>query len=208
MKLSPYSVLLLALAVISGLVVLLGYWIELPGLAALRNLLIGWAATLAGVAILVGILNLLSVHWAKISQPRPGGGYSLALLITFVLTLLVALVDTPTGNWSLWIFRYVQLPVEASLLALLAITLVVAIFRMLYRRFDWFSLVFIGTAILVLVGSTYLPQINLPLLYSFRNWLLQVPVVAGARGILLGVGLGVVAAGLRILFGSDRPYER
>jgi len=30
--------------------------------------------------------------------------------------------------------------------------------------------------------------------------------VAGARGILLGVSLGVIATGVRILIGSDRPY--
>jgi len=93
------------------------------------------------------------------------------------------------------------------LLALLAITLLVAVFRMLHRRFDWFSLVFIGTAILILVGSTYLTEVNMPVLQSLRTWLLQVPTVAGARGILLGIGIGVVATGVRILTGSDRPYE-
>jgi hypothetical protein len=30
--------------------------------------------------------------------------------------------------------------------------------------------------------------------------------MAGARGILLGVALGTVATGLRILIGADRPY--
>jgi len=28
----------------------------------------------------------------------------------------------------------------------------------------------------------------------------------GARGILLGVALGTLTTGLRILFGADRPY--
>lgn len=207
MRPQPFSVFLLVIAIASGLVVLLGYWINLPALATLRDLFVRWAATLAGIAVLVGILNLLYVHWLKVSQPKPGGAYSLALLIAFVLTFLVAIVDTPTGSWSLWIFRYIQLPVEASLLALLAITLLVAVFRMLHRRFDWFSLVYIGTAILILVGSTYLPEVNMPVLQSLRTWLLQVPAVAGARGILLGIGIGVVATGVRILTGSDRPYE-
>jgi hypothetical protein len=31
--------------------------------------------------------------------------------------------------------------------------------------------------------------------------------MAGARGILLGVALGTVATGLRVLLGIDRPYS-
>jgi len=30
--------------------------------------------------------------------------------------------------------------------------------------------------------------------------------IAGMRGLLLGVGLGTLAAGLRVLSGVDRPY--
>jgi hypothetical protein len=31
--------------------------------------------------------------------------------------------------------------------------------------------------------------------------------LAGARGLLLGIGLASLTAGLRILFGADRPYD-
>jgi hypothetical protein len=202
-----FPTFLLVLAAASGLIVLLGYWVDLPVLISVRDLLVRWAAILAGVAVVVGILNLLYTHWIKVSQPRAGGIYSLVLLIAFVITFLVVAVDTPTGSWSLWIFRYVQLPVETSLLAILAVILVVAAARMLVRRLDSFSLLFLGIAILILVGTTYIPGFDIPVLRSLRLWVIQVPVVAGARGILLGIGLGVVATGVRILLGADRPYE-
>ena len=203
-----FPIFLLILAVAGGVIVLLGYWVDLPALTAVRNVLLRWAATLTGVAVLVGILNLLYVHWLKVAQPREGGVYSLVMLIAFVITFLVVAVDTPTGSWSLWIFRYIQLPVETSLLAILAVLLVVAIARLVVRRPDSFTLLFLGTAILLMVAATYLPGFDIPVVRSLRDWIIQVPVVAGARGILLGIGLGVVATGLRILFGADRPYER
>jgi hypothetical protein len=31
--------------------------------------------------------------------------------------------------------------------------------------------------------------------------------VAGGRGILLGIALGSLVAGLRVLMGADRPYR-
>jgi hypothetical protein len=207
-KLRPYSIILLALAIFSGALVLAGTFISQPLLTIIREYLLRWAATLAGVAVLVGILNLLRVHWIKITQPKSGGGYSLVLLIAFIVTLMVAAVDTPTGNWSLWIFRNVQLPVETSLLALLAILLVVAAARLLYRKPDRYSILFLGVAILLLAGSTYLPGFDIPVIRSLRDWILEVPVLAGARGLLLGIGLGVLLTGIRILLGADRPYEQ
>jgi len=203
-----FPIFLLILAVAGGVIVLLGYWVDLPALTAVRSVLLRWAATLTGVAVLVGILNLLYVHWLKVAQPREGGVYSLVMLIAFVITFLVVAVDTPTGSWSVWIFRYIQLPVETSLLAILAVLLVVAVARLVVRRPDSFTLLFLGTAILLMVAATYLPGFDIPVVRSLRDWIVQVPVVAGARGLLLGIGLGVVATGLRILFGADRPYER
>jgi len=39
-----------------------------------------------------------------------------------------------------------------------------------------------------------------------RPFIAQVMAGAGARGILLGMALGTLTTGLRILFGADRPY--
>jgi hypothetical protein len=44
-------------------------------------------------------------------------------------------------------------------------------------------------------------------LTTFKEWILGVPSMASARGILLGVALGTVATGLRVLLGIDRPYS-
>jgi hypothetical protein len=39
-----------------------------------------------------------------------------------------------------------------------------------------------------------------------RPWITQVLALGGARGILIGVALGTLTTGLRVLFGADRPY--
>jgi hypothetical protein len=41
----------------------------------------------------------------------------------------------------------------------------------------------------------------------FRDWVVNVPVMAGSRGILLGIALGTIVSGLRLLVGVDRPYS-
>jgi len=47
---------------------------------------------------------------------------------------------------------------------------------------------------------------EIPILRNLLSAFHQVPV-AGARGILLGVALGSIVTGIRVLIGSDRPYN-
>jgi len=107
-----------------------------------------------------------------------------------------------------FIFNAIQLPVEASLMALLAVTLTYASIRLLRRRLNLLSVIFLLTALLVLFGTTSLPFLGeVPGLGGFmRQIITPIFATAGARGILLGVALGTLTTGLRVLLGADRPY--
>jgi hypothetical protein len=199
--------LLLAVIVMAiGLVVLLGFFIDLPVLSFLRAVFLRWAVILAAVAMLVGLFNLAAVHWRKMGSRQPGSFYSAVLLISMVVTLVIGLFFGPTSTWSLWIFNYIQVPVESSLMAVLAVVLAYASARLLNRRINLFSIVFLATALLILVGTATIPGLEVPGLTELRAWITQVPAAGGARGILLGVALGTIATGLRVLIGTDRPY--
>ena len=194
------------IAVISGVLVLLGYFF--PGVFGnIQSILIGWAIILAAFALLLGIFNLALVHWKKAGSDGPNRTYSIVLLISLFITIIVVSISGPTGSASLWIFNSFQVPVEISLLAVLAVVLVYAGARLLTRRPKWYTVLFLVTVLIVLLGSVplfFLGEVA-PLI-AVRSWLAQVPAVGGARGLLLGVALGTVATGLRILMGMDRPY--
>lgn len=194
------------IAVISGVFVILGYFF--PGsFGGIQSVLIGWAIILAAFALLLGIFNLAWVHWKKVSSEGKGHVYSIVLLISMLIMIVVAGISGPTSALTLWIFNNFQVPVEAALLALLAVILVYAGVRLLSRRPKWNSILFLVTVLLVLLGAVPLYFLGtIGPLNAVHDWLTQVPAVAGARGLLLGVALGTVATGLRILIGSDRPY--
>jgi hypothetical protein len=194
------------IAVAAGVLVLLGYF--LPGIfGSIQSVLIQWAIILAAFALLLGVINLVLVHWKKVSTKQPGNIYSVVLLLSLVLTVIVVSLSGPTGFWSLWIFNTFQVPVEISLLAVLAIVLVYAGARLISRRPKWYTVLFIVTALIVLLGSAPLFVLGeFTPLSALRTWLSQVPAMAGARGLLLGVALGTIATGLRILMGLERPY--
>jgi len=195
------------IAIAAGLLVLVGYFIEIPILLKLRSILLGWAVILAAAALFVGIINMLLVHRAKIKSKQKGSIYSLVLMISLVITLGLGLVLGTDHQIVNLIFTSIQLPVEASLLALLAVSLAYASIRLLRRRLNLLSIVFIVTALIILLGTVPLPFGEIPALGdTLRPFFSQVLAAGGARGILIGVALGVLTTGLRVLFGADRPY--
>ncbi|MBI5943792.1 MAG: hypothetical protein HY864_05435 [Chloroflexi bacterium] len=193
------------IAIAAGILVLGGYF--LPALADVQTLLLNWAVILAGTAALVGIFNLVSVHSDKIRRQEKGSGYSILLLISLVVTFLFAMILRPDHEAMDIILNGVIIPIEAALMGLLTVSLLYAAIRLLRRRADFMSLVFLVTAALLILGSATLPFGNMPVLGTFiRPWITQVLALGGARGILIGVALGTLTTGLRVLFGADRPY--
>jgi hypothetical protein len=195
-----------AIAIGIGIVVLLGYFLQADLLVNLRIVLLEWATILVAVALLVGVVNLFIVHFRKSAADQQNRINSIVLISSMTITLLVAGWFGPTHPYSLWIFNYIQIPVEASLLAILTVVLIYAGVRLLRRKPNLLTIVFIATAVIILLMSGALFGIDIPGMSELRIWIGKVPAVAGARGIILGVSLGIVAAGLRILMGADRPY--
>jgi hypothetical protein len=198
-----------AVAMAFGGVVLAGYFVEWQTLQELRLLFMRWAILLSATALLLGILNLLAAHMHKVTQQETGWPYSALLIIILLGTLVLGLLFGPDNRVVLSLFEYIQLPVEATLMALLAVSLAVAGVRMVARRRDVYSLIFILTALLVLLGTAPWPFGGGGMTAYFgwlRNWLAQVWAAGAARGIVLGIALGAVATGLRVLLGADRPY--
>jgi hypothetical protein len=195
-----------AIVISVGLIVLAGYFLDIPMLNTLQIVFLRWAALLGAVALIVGVFNLFNVHLRKINTGQKGSPYSLILLIALIATVLIVGFLGPTSFWSMWIFNYIHVPIESSLMAVLAVVMAFAGARLLGRRFNAFSIIFILTALFVLAGSISLSFVDFPVLAELRAWIERVPTTAGARGILLGVALGTVATGFRLLMGADRPY--
>ena len=205
------------IAIAFGFLVLVGYLFGVNAsgtpslLGQLESFILNVAVILAGFAVLVGIINLLIVHTGKVRLKQKGSVYSTILVVTLLVTFLLGLL----AHYNLSLIRSlyngaflsIQLPIETSLMALLVVTLTYASIRLLRRQLNLISIIFLTTAFLILVGTAPWPFLgDVPILGSLRAWIAQIPAGAGARGILLGVGLGTLTTGLRILFGSDRPY--
>lgn len=164
----------------------------------------------AAVAVIIGILNLLTVHWGRLRRLERGAFYSLVVIASAAAVIVVHFLDIRTNDAaekpiSGAIFEAVQVSLESALAGLMFFFLVYAAYRMMRDRVTISGCLF-TMAVLVILGG-WLPMRDLEALQNLREWLLEVPVTAGARGLLIGIALGTVTVSLRVLIGQERAYR-
>jgi len=191
-------------AIVSGVVFLLTYFIELGNV---RQYMLSWVTILTATALLLGLINLIQVHYKRV-QNNKNVINSTALFLSLIATFTVTLLFGPESQAGSWIFDNIIMPAEISLLALLSVTLTYAILRLISRRKNIYTGIFIFFFILTLTSLAPIFGKEFPFLQDkLGPWVIQVLASAGARGILIGVALGTIASGLRVLFGADQPFK-
>lgn len=199
------SVLSAIFAISAGIIVLLGYFLPIAPFPQLRSQLIEWAVVVGGMAVLVGIFNLIAVQMERIRTRQKGSSYGAVLVVALIVTFGLGLIGGPNASLMQFSVDAIMVPVEATLMAILAVTLIYASIRLLRRRADVMSVLFLVIALLTLILIMPTPIGPVP---GDQFFLLIVGMFSrgGARGLLLGVALGTMLTGLRVLFGADRPY--
>lgn len=198
----------------SGLIMLVGLASE-PGTmpADLADFTLQLISVTAALAVLIGIVNLVTVHLGRFVRSDHGWPYSIVVLITALGVIVLRILDR-ADVWpddlqgeevSARAFEAIQVSLESALGALVCFFLVYAAYRLMRREVTLWHVVFITTVIIVVAG--WIPLENTETLMNIREWLVTVPAGAGARGLLIGVGLGTLTVGVRVLVGQDRSFR-
>lgn len=200
------KILPITIAFLTGLTILAGYFFR-DALSPVLRIILDWFVLILGVASLIGIGILLRLHFNKILTSQKGAFYSFILILVFLLTLIAAFVLTLENDLFQGLILIVEIPVETSFLSITAATLLYTSLRFV-RTKGWtpMSIGFLVSAIASLIFNLGYIQaqpgtMGEALLLFFK----RLPKV-GARGILLGMAIGGLVMGLRLLTTMDRPY--
>jgi hypothetical protein len=213
----PKRLIATLIAGVAGLIVLIDFASAVPNLDQLARVVVEWAALLAVMALLVGLLSVTAGHLMRVLRRQPDWGYSLVLLAAMLVVIVSGtIVGLVPSGYTLFpsslveqpirdLFRAFYQPLASSFLALLAFFSLSAALRALRRR-TADALVIVIVALLVLALAA-LPQVAaLPVLDDTVRWISDYVALAGARGLLIGAALGAIVAGARVLLGFDQPY--
>ena len=197
------------IAIFFGLVTLVALLFDVSGLS---DVILGWASFLAAVALIFGVLNLLSVHLNRVFKERNlySGVLVIGMLVMFGAAIIDGLGNSDNVNT---LFNWLQAPLEAALASLLAVFLLLAGIQLLKRQRSRWAMLFSLSAIVMLLGQALLTSRLLPA--TIRQPINQVVevvqtvvVTSGIRGLLIGVALGSLLLSLRLLMGVERPYNK
>lgn len=178
------------------------YNVDIEALRNFTDLVLQVTTITIGLTVLLGVFNLLLVHIRRLSGRQKGMVYSLVLLASFALVVLTYVIERDS---SMVLLETVQVSVESALAGLLFFALVYGGYGILRQQITWPRILFVIVLLIVLVGT--LPIDGLGIITDMRDWLMDIPVSAGARGLLMGIALATLVTGVRVLIGVDRSYR-
>ncbi|KPK72564.1 hypothetical protein AMJ87_04385 [candidate division WOR_3 bacterium SM23_60] len=208
----------LVLVFVFGILGILPFIIPHPVVQNTNDFLLNvFLKILLAFALVLGLGSLLKVHMDKIKRKRENWQYSWVLIGTFIVTSIIGLfggvdgsgiLPTHIGSFSfdIWtIYNNVEVPLGATMFALLAFFMASAAYRA-FRARSFEATLLLISAFIVMIGVLPLGNRISPYIPSFAQWIMDVPNVAGQRGIQFGVALGAMATALKIILGIERSW--
>jgi len=208
----------LTLIFIAGLLGVISFVIPHPSYQVydewIRNDLL---RVLSAFAVVLALGSLIRVHFDKIRRKRRNWQFSWLLLIAFGASAVIGLfggvaadgvLPTAIGSFRFDIqtlYENIVIPLASSMFALLAFFMASAAYRAFRVRSTEATLLLVA-AFIVMVGVLPMGYSISKHLPGFVQWILNVPNVAGQRGIVFGIALGVVATSLKIILGIERAW--
>lgn len=193
----------LIVGILSSLVVLAAmFFIPLGG--GILSIVLNWVIIVAGMALLVAIASLVLTHLRFIVKGKKGFLLSLFLVISFLATLVFGFmrgVDDPV--FLEWVGAIIR-PIETALLGLLALVMMSAAMKIFSER-GWSALTVsfgVSAIIFLILGLGFLQNLNIPGLNEVITFVEGLPMI-GARGLLIGIGIGLLMMAFRVLFGME-----
>lgn len=169
------------------------------------NEITDWAQIIYAFALIVGVFGLIKYHLTRVSRRQEGWFYNFLTVASLaMMALLGFILGRGDGSPFMWIFNYMQAPMQASVFSLLAFFVASAAYRGFQARNIEATLLLLST-VFIMFGIASVGN-AIPPFSDIANWILMNPSMTARRGIFVGIGLGTIATSLRVILGVERTY--
>lgn len=197
-KEGPRIVLMLVTAVL-----VLDAYLKAPAIQYLAQTAKSFGAVLGAFALGVGATSLVLYHIDSISRKRETLFESVLLLASMAFMIVVGVLWTTKAPAYQFAFNYVLAPGGQTIFAILCFYIASAAYRS-FRVRSVEATILLMSAVLVMIGNVPIGKIIWSQFPLISRWLLNVPNVAGMRGITICAALGTIATTVRVLLGLER----
>jgi hypothetical protein len=171
-----------------------------------------WVPIIGAFALILGVGSLSRLHGHKVRNKAPNWPYSLAVLLPMYLLPVFALLlpasvgggMDPPGVYN-FAYMHIQVPIQSTMFSLLAFYIASAAFRA-FRAKSLLATLLLLTAVIVMMGQVPIGELLGSWFPKVGLWIIDFPNNAAKRAIGLGVGFGILATQLKIIFGVERNW--
>jgi hypothetical protein len=200
------------IVLVGGVLMIIQYFVPHQVSQEIYNYYLDWIVIVGSFALILGVGSLLRIHSHKVRRKAPNWPYSLAVIIPiYVVPIFALLVPSSFGGGqeapSVFHFSYVaiQVPIQSTMFSLLAFYIASAAFRA-FRAKSALATVLLLAAVVVMMGQVPVGELLGSWFPKVGQWILRFPNLAAKRAIEIGVGFGILATSLKIIFGVERNW--
>lgn len=187
-----------------GLVILLDFCIQNTILQRAATDLNNWAVVIGAFALGLGAYSLIVRHGRMIMRKRELWPYSVVLLVTmFVFVAMGLMTGSITSVGYSWIYTTIIQPISSTLYGMNAFFLASACYRAFKARSAQAAVLLLA-AIFLMLKNAPIGMVISPILPAIGQQIWDLAGATGMRGILIGIGVGTLALGLRVIIGQEK----
>jgi len=172
-----------------------------------------WGLIVVASTYVLGVANVLRLHGDKLRRRSADWPYSIVLIVCLVGMAALGIGHDHEGEASpfIWLYNNIYDPLSSTMFALLAFFITSAAYRAFRARSTEAALL-LAAAVLVMLGQVPVgaaiwgPDSFLGGFPGLKDWIMDVPNLAGKRAILMGAALGAISTGLRVILGLERAH--
>ncbi|RKZ24623.1 hypothetical protein DRQ20_06735 [bacterium] len=195
----------LVVAFIMGFAMIFQYFIPHPLSQKFYEIMVQqWLIIISIFLYLFGLRSFTLYHYHKVRRKKEGWYFSLIALLAALITVIIGF-GTKRGPLFDRIYDYILAPLQATMFSLLAFFIASAAYRA-FRARNLEATLLLVTATIVMLGRVPFGAFMWHKLPDVVEWILKYPNMAAQRGILIGVGLGMIATSMKIILGIERSY--
>lgn len=196
----------LALTFVSGIIVVLANFLAPDWFVQVNREISLWFQIVAALFCALGVANLSRIHSRRVSRHAEGWAYSIVLFVSMFGFVLVALAVGQQHELYRNLYNNTIVPLNATMYSVLVFYIASAAYRA-FRIRTLEAAILLVTASIVMLGKAPIGEALLgDWVVRATTWILDIPNVAGMRGIQLGATLGGLAMALRVLVGIERSH--
>lgn len=196
----------LAITFVSGIIVVLANFLAPTWFVKANTEVSLWFQVVAALFCALGVANLSRIHGKKVSGQKEGWIYSVVLFISMFGFMIISFAVGQQHQLYKNLYNNTIVPLNATMYSLLVFYIASSAYRAFRVRTVEATMLLIAAAIVMLGKAPIGEAVLGKWVAQATSWILDIPNVAGMRGIQLGATLGGLAMALRVLVGIERTH--